>query len=379
MASKPLVLLVAACALVACHHDAAPSEAKPKVGADAEKKADAPGETKPVVDQRIANAVAAAEKQAQAPNGQTRTADAPPQDGILGAGAAAKELAPGSPASVVLGADGTTPRVRLGADRLVAGAGLSGKLELSYRAGGSVMPTLDIDWRSKTSTGAEALKVVASEPGTGAGSEPTVNNADAVLTRFSIVNAVPAAKQPGRLPDDARSEIQKLKGSSVDVLSTPRGALQSERLQVSGKNPDLAPFVQTSAQALASVALAYPDVPVGVGAYWMVKSRELIEGSEVLAYRMVKLTGLSGNTATLDVQTRRYLINPSLDLEGLPPHAVRQFQGDGSATLSLRVGAPYPSSADIQDHFMALISPNDRPAQAIPVQSELTAKFSVSP
>jgi hypothetical protein len=370
---------VALLAFAGCHSG---GTAKDKAAADksaadkaaADKKGDAPGENKPVLDQKIANAMAAAEKQAEA-EGARGGEGSPPADGMLGADAAAREVPPGSPAQVVLGGEGSSPRLRLGPEHL--GAAAAGVLQISYRSGGSVMPTLDLDWKAKTSVGAEAAKSAAVAPAGAAGTSAL--GFEPVVTRFGVVNARPAAKQPGRLPDEARAELAKLKGSWIDVVSTPRGAVQSQRLQVTGNNRDLEPFVQSSAEALASVMIAYPDVPVGVGGYWMVKSREQAEGSEVIAYRMVKVTELGRDSARLTVSTRRYLVGSSLGLEGLPPHHVRQFESEGTATLNVHAGAAYPTSADIQDRIMAMVAPEDRPSPPQPVQSELTAKFTLAP
>ncbi len=79
------------------------------------------------------------------------------------------------------------------------------------------------------------------------------------------------------------------------------------------------------------------------------------------------------------VNTRRYLITPALQLQGLPPHRVRQFQSEGDASLSVRAGATYPSSAELKDHFRALVAPDESPTQGVPVQSELSAKLTLAP
>ena len=316
---------------------------------------------KPIVDRKIASAMAA--MRAEAREGSSSGPGAPPQNGILGPEAALRELPAGSAAQIVLGAEGSAPRVRLGVEHAAVGAGPSGTLQLSYRSGGSVMPTVDVEFKAKTS--AEAVT----------GAAPT----GPLATRFGFVNARPAADQPGRLPENARAEIAKLKGSWVDFVSSPEGGVQSQRFAVAGNNQVLQPLVQGSAVALAALELPYPAVPVGVGAYWMVKSRETAEGADVLAYRMIKLTELAQNVAHLTVSTRRYLITPQLSLAGLPAHHVRQFQSEGTAELSLPVGAAYPTSAEVTDQFASLVSPDERPAQAIPVQSELKAKLTLAP
>lgn len=342
--------------LTACAEDPPPA---------APEAAEAATEKKPAVDQKIANAVAAAQASAEAVAPSTDQLT-PPADGIMSPEAAARELAPGSPATLVLGNEGASPRLKLGAERIAPGAGPAGKLQLSYRSGGSIMPTIELELKPKVSAVEGAAASEGSAPG-------------AVAIRFVMANVRPAADQPGRLPDNARAEIAKMNGSWVELVSTPRGALQKERAELAGKSPGLEPFLQGSADALTSVVLPYPEVPVGVGAFWMVKSREQANGADVLAYRMVKVTELDAERAKLSVSTRRYLLTSSLPIEGLPPHQVRQFESEGSATLLVRPGAAYPESAELEDSFGALLAPADRPNQALPFQSQHSAKLSFAP
>lgn len=339
--------------LLACQAEE-PKRAEPAAEAAAEAV-----EKKPAVDQKIANAMAAAQANAE-PAEASAGQGAPPPDGILTAEAAAREVAPGAPASLVLGNEGATPRVKLGADKMTAGAGPSGMLELSYRSGGSIMPTVELELRAKV-TPAEAI--AAGDAG------------GALLTRFAVTKARPSAQQPGRLPENAAAEIAKIEGSAIELVSTSRGAVMGQRHQLAGKNPDLEPLVMGSAEVLGAALMPYPDVPVGIGGFWMVKSRETANGAEVLAYRMVRVAELSGDVAKLSVSTRRYIVGDSLPLAGFPPHRVRQFQSEGEGTLELRAGSAFPRAAELEDSFMALVTPNDRPNQALPVQSEIKAKL----
>jgi hypothetical protein len=366
-----LRVLALSASVVACRADEPPA---------AEKQPEAAAENKPVVDQKIASAMAAAQRDT-APSGAEHGQPAPPADGVLGVEAAARELAPGSAAQLVLGADGSSPKLSLGPAHLAAGTGPSGVLQLSLRTGGSVMPTIDFELKLKTSAAPAGAATVASHEAAPApgGASSAASAEGSVVTRFALVSARPAAQQPGRLPDEARAEIAKLKGSSIEFVTGPHGAVQSQRYQAAGNSRDLEPFVQSSAQALSSLALPYPAVPVGVGAFWMVKSREPVQGAEAMVYRMVKVTGLKGDVAELTVNTRRYLITPSLQLQGLPPHRVRQFQSEGDATLSVRAGSTYPSSAQLKDRFMALVVPEESPTQGMPVQSELSATLTLAP
>ncbi len=332
--------------------------------------------------------MAAAEANARDTHGAGEGQVTPPADGIMTPEAAERELPPGSAALLVLGGDGASPKLRLGTQRLALGAGPQGKLLLSYRSGGSVMPTIEFDLKPKltleavgTEPASPAVAVAGSaeaaphEPGSGA-QAPSSNPVGGVAMRFGLSGARPAADQPGRLPDNARSEIAKLNGSWVESVTTPAGALKAQRFSRAGNNPDLQPLVTGSAEVLASVVLPYPAAPVGVGAFWMLKSRETVSGAMVLVYRMVKVTGIERDTAQLSVNTRRYLLTQGLPLAGMPPHQVRRFESEGNATLSVHAGSVYPDTAEVQDSFVALVAPNDRPNQAVPVQSELSAKLS---
>jgi hypothetical protein len=356
-------LLFGALALASCKEEPPAPEAAPEV----------PAEKKPAVDEKIASAMAAAEATARSEAQRSEGQLAPPPDGILSAEAAAKELAPGSAAQLVLGADGAAPRVRLGAERLTPGAGPNAKLSVSYRSGGSMMPTIELELKSKVAAGS-AETAPASVPAGPAGASAAGN----LLMRFTLGAARPADDQPGRLPENAKAEIAKLNGSAIERVALPSGALLAQTQKLAGNNPDLEPLVTGSAEALSSVLLPYPEVPVGAGAFWMLKSRETANGAQVLAYRMVKLVELGPTHAKLTVNTRRYLLDPVLPTAGLPPHRVRRFESEGEASIGVRPGALFPDSAEVRDAFMALVTPDDRPSQAVPIQSELSARIGFS-
>jgi hypothetical protein len=308
--------------------------------APAEPKSEELTEKKPAVDQKIASAMAAAEKNARseaaAPSGQA----APPPDGILGADAAARELSPGSPAELVLGGNGSEPRLQLGSEHLAPGAGPTGRLTISYRSGGSVMPTIEFEAKQKIAVAGNPTQPASVPTSAAPGAAPASSNSGAagsvgpLALRFVLGGARPADNQPGRLPENARAEIAKLNGSTVELVAQPNGAIMAQSRKVAGDNLDLEPIVTSASESLGAVLLPYPEVPVGVGAFWMVKSRETLSGAPVIAYRMVKLTELSPAQAKLSVETRRYLIEPNLPIAGLPPHQVRRFESEGEPCAS---------------------------------------------
>jgi hypothetical protein len=276
----------------------------------------------------------------------------------------------------VLGGNGSEPRLRLGSEHLTPGAGPTGKLTVSYRSGGSVMPTVELEAKQKIAAGGNPTQPASLAPS--AAPAPGASNlgggsAGPLALRFVLGGARPAENQPGRLPENARSEIAKLNGSTVELVAQANGAVIAQSQKLVGDNADLEPIVTSSSEALGASLLPYPEVPVGVGAFWMVKSRETLSGAPVIAYRMVKLTELSPALAKLSVETRRYLIEPSLPIAGLPPHRVRRFESEGEATLQIKPGALFPEQSEAHDAFMALVSPSDRPNQTLPLRTEVTA------
>src|SRR5688572_6777876 len=212
---------------------------KPK--AESEKKeTDEQAEKKPVLDDKIESAVQAAAR-AEAQQAPQAQEGAPPPDGILGPQGAERELGAGKAAEVVLGNAGGTPKLNLFAGELAAGEGPRGTVQLSYRVGGSVMPTIDFSFQ-----------------GVRAAAEP-----DQLKTRFQLLKAAPAENQPGRLPPNAAAEVAKLNSSWVEFSGTRRGLLSGTQFETHGNNADLAPIVEGAASVLSLVVLPRPEQPVG--------------------------------------------------------------------------------------------------------------------
>jgi hypothetical protein len=328
-----------------------------KPQAEAEKKeADEQADKKPVLDNKIESAVQAVAR-AEAERAPQAQEGAPPPDGILGPDGAERELGAGKAAEVVLGNAGGTPKLDLSPGELKAGEGPRGTVQLSYRVGRSVMPTIDFGFQ-----------------GVRAEAEP-----DQLKTRFQLLKATPAANQPGQLPPNAAAEVAKLNTSWVEFSGTRRGLLRGTQFETHGNNPELAPIVEGAASVLSLLVLPRPEQPVGQGAFWMVKTREPLSGADTITYRMVKVESVVGDVAELSVSTRRYLVTPKLALEGLPAHGVSEFKSEGSASLSLRQGAQYPHQLRSKDMMGALVVPEDQPGQGSPIQADLNATVQLTP
>lgn len=310
---------------------------------------------KPAMDSKIANAVKAAAQQAQqAGQGGGQGADDLPANGLLTAEQADTKAARGGFNSITLGSTGSEPRVRLGS---AAASALKGKLELAVRTGPrSAMPTVVLDLEGST-------KVEA-------GQSPTI---------LKVSKSQLGAEQPGRIPDDVAEAITKLKGSSFSttLLPTGRGALKFEAAPTLSHS-EYEALLAAAAETLETVWLSYPSEPVGVGGFWMVRSRETFYQGDVLVFRLVKVEGIQGQQAQLSVATKRYLVGNVLGQMGLPPHTVAQYDGSGEAKLVVSAGATLPDQCEINDSLSAAVALHGNQAQQVPLQVGLQARFTVA-
>ncbi len=313
-------------------------------------EAEPPEEKKPVVDGKIAQAMAAASN--QAPRAAESAASAPPPDGLLDAAAADREAPSGQPASIVFGSAGAAPRVSL-QPHWEGASPLDGRLELSTRTGPAALPTVEMSLRL----------------------EPKVERAGGALASVSTEIRIPsvklAEKQPGRLPPGAAQVVGKLAGSRVRLRTTGNGAAVAASFEASDESADLEPLLAGAVTTFSGAALPYPEQPVGIGAYWMVKSREVFSSADVVVYRMVRVEKISPGQIELDVKSRRYLVGTSIPLQGLPPHRVRQFSSEGQGSLRIAAGSPFPSRFETRESMAVVLSPDDRPAQALTLRAEL--------
>jgi hypothetical protein len=304
---------------------------------------------KPAVDSKLSNAMQAAAKETAAPSavGSAGAASGPPQNGVMTLTQADNELARHMPSVLTLGAKGSPPLIKLGPGRLAPGARASGTLEVSVRTGPrSAMPTLvfELDGTSK-------------DEGSGH-----------TATTFKIKKASLSSQQPGTLPDGLAAEIVKVQGSSFSTLASANGANTGVSSKLAPGGEDFEPILTAGNELLQSILVPYPDEPVGVGGYWMVKSRELFHGAEVVAYRLIKVTEVDGQKAKLSLETRRYAVGQSLGLAGLPPHSLIQFDGSGQGQLSIAAGAALPEEAQLNDTLNAVIAQNGDTQRQAPIQ-----------
>lgn len=316
----------------------------------------------PVLDNKIANAVAnAAKSQTQA---QPAEGDGPPQSGILGPARANAELMPGAPPKLKLGSAGSEPRVVLGAAEW--GDKRLGQLELSIRKGNAGYPT--------TVFKLDGHKLPAAPP-PAAGVAPQVN-AGATYA-FDVVASDLGSNQPAEIPPDFAAEIRKFKGSQLTAQVSPSGLVGTPAFTLAKTAaPELDDLLKGGAATLTDAILPFPKEPVGVGAFWMTTSRETLYGTDVVVYRMVKVTEVTGDRTVLDVSAKRYLAADNLALQGLEQSKVMQFQADSSTQMTLVGGSALPHDGRSQTVMRAFVELEGQPR---PIQLETRSLFAFAP
>jgi hypothetical protein len=289
----------------------------------------------------------------------------PPPNGIFGPGEADKAAAKGSPAALTLGSDGAEPRVLLG---------------LAPKPGSKRSGTVELATQSDPQQGAIPIQFdltleVAKPKGEADAGAPVQTQVVAKVTSARI-NA------PG-VPQDLSQAVSKLKGSRVEYQVAADGAASNFHTDIpKGVDPAYRDPVQALSDLLGGITLPFPTKPVGVGAYWMVTSRDLVMGLDVVSYRLIKVEKVAGGVVSLSLNIKRYAASPAFELEGLPPDAPRvmgEFRGQSEGKLTVAPGQAFPQSSELQSLIGAALGAADaKQRPMVQVQSRATLTLSGS-
>lgn len=324
-------------------------EDKPKMMSAAEV-ADA-GEK--AVDPALAKAVAAASAKDAKGAAPAGSGDEPPETGVFAPGAADRAMPKGAPAKLVLGGEGSEPRVALSSMQPAAGYKHPGELVLTLQTGGGALPPMAL-----------ALRFEAKKPKAPA-AEGEAIGVTATVTRAGVSDA------GGNLPKEVRDQLGKLQGSSVEYSVARNGAGGDFRVVLAkAADPGLGTILSSLAEGLATLTIPFPDKPVGAGAFWMVTTREELAGIDVVAYRLVKVESIAGDVLTLSESTKRYAASDTIDVPGLPPDMkdlkLAQFDASSLGTIQVRKGTPIPITASLTQTLLAPLSSGAQQAQGQP-------------
>ena len=350
-------LMLAAAALSGCEH-------KPKtVNAD-EVEA---GSEKSAVDPALAKAVAAASARHAAAAAPGNQPGAPPENGIFAPGAADKAMPRGTAPKVVLGNQGQTPRVQLEPLQPKAGYKSKAKLALTLRGGGGSLPPLDL------TLALETKRPKGAKPG-------SHGPVDAVAT---IESAEVSSSERANVPPAFVDRISGLKGSHITYSILPDGAGNNFAFDLSKQASGLDTALDSLVEAFSAMTVPVPDKPVGVGAMWMVTTRGMVAGIDVVSYRLVKVESIEGDHVKLSVNAKRYAASDNVDLPGLPTKfgkvKLAQFASTSNGSVDIDKGVPLPTGVQLTQMLQAPLVPVKNPQQPVAnMQSATTVTFNLA-
>lgn len=350
-------LVLAAVALAGC-------EDKPKtVNAD---QVDEAGAKKAAVDPALAKAVAAASAHSKAAPVANQPG-APPMNGIFAPGAADKAMPRGTEPKVVLGEAGKTPRVQLEPLQPKPGFRKKAKLTLTLRGGGGLLPPLDLALKLETK------RAKGAKPG-------SKGPVDATAT---IESAEVPADQRAQVPPAFVDRISGLKGSRITYSILPDGAGRNFSYDMSTKAKGLDTALDALVEAFSAMTIPVPDKPVGVGAMWMVTTRGMVAGVDVVSYRLVKVEAITGDHVKLSVNAKRYAASDHVDVPRLPTNVgkvkLAQFASTSNGSVDIDKGVPLPTGVELTQILQAPIVPVEHPKQPVAnMQSATTVKFALA-
>jgi hypothetical protein len=324
------------------------------------EKADGAAPRAAGVDKNIAEAVAAVAGGKAGPG----AGSGPPESGVFAAGAAEHEIRPGEPPKLALGGKGSGATVQFLTAAPKSGKKLEGQIEVAVQTGPrSAMPTVDL--------------LLSFEP-----AAPKAVAEGAPPGPVELVGRVMAARlakdQPGELPPGLDQQIARARGSRIRFELAPSGTGRVVGVEVSKDfDESLGQIVRSASDGLSLAFLPYPTEPVGVGAFWMVTSRESFAGLDVVSYRMMKLDRIDGPRATISVSTKRYVAGGQVGFAGIPPHKVVEFSGTTTGQVVVPVGNPAALQGELADAIVANIVAQQAPQAPPAPQARLSIHLEI--
>jgi hypothetical protein len=349
--------LAALLSAAACKQEEPAPKQRP---AAAETATTAKASASPEADPELSKALEQAAR-AQAQAGGAATAG-PPPNGILELERANQEAALGSLPKLTLATPGSEPRVSLSAPDLGTLADTRiGQMEVALRLNAGALPTLAFKFEVRPSAAAAGTEAVA----------------DAKKSiQVEVVNADLGQRQPGEIPPSVAERVPKFKGTRFYFDWQDGFALGNTRFERSkAAVDDLDLLLQTTSELFPTLLPALPKEPVGVGATWLVTSREQFLGTDVVAYRMVRVEEV-GPSVGLSVTTKRYSTGGTLRLPGVPEHELARFEANDEAKLRVEPGHRLPVEGQIVQTLNAIFITDEGRA---PVQFETRALLAFPP
>ena len=318
-----------------------------------------------IVDPAIAEAIAAGAASEVSPGEGAEREGGPPASGVFRREQADAVHAVGASVFLEVGTLGSEPRVSLKPMSYDVPKTLSFTVATTLGARRS-MPTVDLDF---------GLSVVKpkEKPVDGVPMKSMPATSKVTLARLS-------AQQPGQVPADVAKEIAKLKDSKIEWSFEPGGGVRISALERSAAAlVELESNLTAVAEALAVSCIPAPDEPVGVGATWIARSRDVYGGLDLVSYRVAKVTKIEGDVVTVVVETRQYSAGSEHQMAGLPEGPVVQLESVGNGEVLLHLGRRFPEKVSyIHDFVIGVMPSNATENQIAQIGRRTTTTFPVS-
>ena len=334
------------------------------------------------LDPSLAEAVAAASPGMQrGPAPAVKNGEGPPPNGVFAPGEADRQMPKSGAPKITLGGTGSPPLVDLSSAKFAVGWKRQGKIQLVIQSDPR-QGALPLDF----SVVAELLKPKNPEPGAAqpAGVQPGAaepkSNVGPMTLRLRIERArVAKAGGAGELDSD----LAKMTGSRIEYEIAPNGVGSGYRYELAkGANAALSDLMRSLTEVMATVTLPFPEAPIGSGGLWMATTRDDVRGLDLVSYRLTKVTGVSGQTAELELNTKRYATGVDFTMPGVEAGTkltLDQFQSTADGSLRSEVGLPVPVEAKIALTLQAVVVPEAQPNQRLTVQAQTRATLSFAP
>jgi hypothetical protein len=292
------------------------------------------------LDPRLQRSIASA-----AANGAKATgaADQPPTAGIFAAGVADKLQPKSAEPKITVLDEGSGPKVVL-RPTLDPKARMEFSLRAVKRAGRTQTPAVRMNFEAKV----ELPKEDDETQGSGSKARPLL-----VAKVVSIGN-----EDKSKLPEKAAKAIEKLVGSEIRAELSQAGTPRNIRYKVPPKAKAVADLMKPIVEAMELVFSPMPAKAVGVGARWIANDRGLVQGMDVLRYRVTKIVKMAGDDVAFAVDVRSYAAGPETMPAGLDRGQglrMMAFESFGRVVYTRKATALAPTSGELKLPFSAQI------------------------
>ncbi|MFC1642965.1 hypothetical protein ACFL5O_09835 [Myxococcota bacterium] len=282
----------------------------------------------------------------------------------------------GAAPKITMGSLGNEPRLALGSMLPPGGPKSVVRLRMSLASGGR--STVPFDFLLAFEPGAKP----AASSKTAAGTIPsatavppggTEGGAFEYVAR--VTHATVDASQVPRVDPKVKADLVKFNGSKIRFKLVASGVGSDFVVERSQTAPEeFEETLRSLSELLATVLLPYPQQPVGTDAYWMATTRETVAGIDTVAYRLIRVQKVQGNSLSLQVDSKRYAA--TTEVPGMAELELQQFKSLGQGTLTVSQGSAIPTEAKLGQELVALMSMSNQPGQMSIMQTRLNAVLS---